>query len=184
FGGKITLAEGITVSGGSLPSARSMINPAAAANLSFGQGELTASPVQIARMMAAVVNGGILVTPRLVLGETDGRNIFREAAPLKKQILDRSIAAQLQTFLIHCVMVAEGQNALPQTVTAGGKTATAQTGRCDSEGNELEHGWFAGFFPAVNPSFVAVVFSENSGFGNATAAPVFSRIADEIMALG
>ena len=135
-------------------------------------------------MMAAVVNGGILVTPRLVLGETDGRNIFREAAPLKKQILDRSIAAQLQTFLIHCVMVAEGQNALPQTVTAGGKTATAQTGRCDSEGNELEHGWFAGFFPAVNPSFVAVVFSENSGFGNATAAPVFSRIADEIMALG
>ena len=184
FGEKVILAEGISVSAGNLPSARSMINPAAAANLSFGQGELTASPVQIARMMAAVVNGGILVTPRLVLGETDGRNIFREAAPLKKQIVDRNVAAQLQTFLIHCVMVAEGQNALPQTVTAGGKTATAQTGRYDSDGNEMEHGWFAGFFPAVNPSFVAVVFSENSGFGNATAAPVFARIADGIMALG
>lgn len=184
FGRNITLAEGITVSGGNLPSARSMINPAAAANLSFGQGELTASPVQIARMMAAVVNGGWLVTPRLVLGETDGKQIFRDAAPLRKQILDRNTAAQLQTFLIHCVMVAEGQNALPQTVTAGGKTATAQTGRYDSEGNELEHGWFAGFFPAVNPSFVAVVFSEDSGFGNLTAAPVFARIADDIMALG
>lgn len=183
FGQKITLADGITVSGGSLPTALSMVNPAAAANLSFGQGELTASPVQIARMMAAVVNGGQLVTPTLVLGETDGKSIFRKAAPLKKQILDRGIAAQLQTFLIHCVMVAEGQNALPQTVTAGGKTATAQTGRRDKEGNELEHGWFAGFFPAVNPSYVAVVFSEDSGFGNTTAAPVFARIADEVMAL-
>ena len=153
------------------------------ANLSFGQGELTASPVQIARMMAAAVNGGWLVTPTLVLGETDGRSIFREAAPLRKQILDRGTAAQLQTFLIHCVMVADGQNALPQTVTAGGKTATAQTGRRDKEGNELEHGWFAGFFPAVNPSYVAVVFSEDSGFGNTTAAPVFARIADEVTAL-
>ena len=185
FGQKVTLAEGISISAGNLPSASSMINPAAVANLSFGQGELTASPVQIARMISAVVNGGWLVTPRLVLGETDGGGtIFREASPLRKQILDRNVAAQLQTFLIHCVMVAEGQNALPQNVTAGGKTATAQTGRYDEEGNELEHGWFAGFFPAVNPSFVAVVFSEDSGFGNATAAPVFARIADEIMALG
>ncbi|MBR6791126.1 MAG: penicillin-binding protein 2, partial [Oscillospiraceae bacterium] len=42
FGEKIILAEGISVSAGNLPSERSMINPAAAANLSFGQGELTA----------------------------------------------------------------------------------------------------------------------------------------------
>ncbi|MDD6032913.1 MAG: penicillin-binding protein 2 [Oscillospiraceae bacterium] len=184
FGQQVTLAEGLSVSAGTLPDEASLASPAAVANLSFGQGELTASPVQIARMMSAVVNGGWLITPRLVLGETDGTVIQRQAASLKKRILEPEIAAQLQTFLIHCVMVSEGQNALPQSVTAGGKTATAQTGRWDKDGNELEHGWFAGFFPAVNPSYAVVVLSEDSGFGNATAAPVFARIADEVMALG
>ena len=183
FGQSVKLAEGLTMSGGSCPAAADLVSPAAVANLSFGQGILSASPVQIARMMAAAVNGGYLVTPRLVLGETaDGERLQRNAGPLSKQILSSEIAAQLQTFLIHCVMVSEGQNALPQTVTAGGKTATAQTGQFYEEGNELEHGWFAGFFPAVNPEYVVVVLSENSGFGNTTAAPVFSQLADRITA--
>ncbi len=185
FGQKIPLADGITVSAGTLPSEGTLQSPAAVANLSFGQGELGASPVQIARMIATVVNGGYLVTPKLVVGETiDGSVVNRGAAPLKKRVLEAETAAQLQAFLIHCVMVSDGQNALPQTTTAGGKTATAQTGRFDEDGSELEHGWFAGFFPAVNPSYVVVVFSEDSGFGNDTAAPVFSQVADRILALG
>lgn len=185
FGQKLPLADGIAAAAGSLPSEGTLQSPAAVANLSFGQGELGASPLQVARMMAAVVNGGYLVMPKLVIGETlDGSVVNRGAAPLKKRILEADIAAQLQAFLIHCVMVSDGQNALPQTTTAGGKTATAQTGRFDEEGNELEHGWFAGFFPAVNPSYVVVVLSEDSGFGNDTAAPVFSQIADRILALG
>lgn len=183
FGQKVNLADGISVSAGTLPTASSLTAPAAVANLSFGQGALTASPVQIARMMSAVVNGGYLVTPQLVLGETDGSTVDRSASPLRKKILSADVAAQLQTLLIHCVMVNEGQNALPETTTAGGKTATAQTGRFDEDENELEHGWFAGFFPAVNPSYVVVILSEDSGFGNTTAAPVFAKIADAVMAL-
>ncbi len=185
FGDRITLSDGMTVSGGSLPSREELQNPAAVGNLSFGQGKLMASPVQICRMMAVAANGGMLVTPRLVLGTTpDGETLDLTADTPPVRILSEDIAAQLQSFLIHCVMVEEGQNALPSNNTAGGKTATAQTGRYDEEGEEYEHGWFSGFFPAVNPRYVITVLAEDSGFGNGTAAPVFAEIVEEMTKLG
>ena len=181
FGQGYSLASNIYTSGGTLPLKQDMLNPAEVANLSFGQGKLTATPVQVAQMMSVIANGGYLVAPKLVLGETlDGEMVERTADIAPKQIISGEIAAQIQSFLIHCVMVADGQNALPQKITAGGKTGTAQTGRFDEEGNELEQGWFAGFFPASNPRYVVVVLSEETGYGNTTAAPVFSKIADAL----
>ena len=185
FGEALPLAQGISGSAGTLPGESDLQNPAEVANLSFGQGLLTASPLQVTRMMAAAANGGVLVQPRLVLGTTpDGQTLEREADVPSRQILSPEIAAQIQAFLIHCVMVEEEQHALPDNVSAGGKTATAQTGRFDENGDELEHGWFSGFFPAENPRYVVTVLAENSGFGNDTAAPVFAEIAEEITAHG
>lgn len=185
FGETLPLAQGISGSAGTLPGESDLQNPAEAANLSFGQGLLTASPLQVTRMMAAAANGGVLVQPRLVLGTTsDGRTLERAASVPGRQVLSAEISAQIRSFLIHCVMVEEEQNALPSNVSAGGKTATAQTGRFDENGEELEHGWFSGFFPAENPRYVVTVLAENSGFGNETAAPVFAEIAEEITALG
>lgn len=184
FGQSGRLAEGMSFSAGTLPSAEELQNPAAVANLSFGQGALTASPIQIARMVSAVVNGGYLVYPTLIVGETmDGIAVSREADTPPTKILSTEVAAQVQSYLIHCVMVNSGQNALPQAVTAGGKTATAQTGVYDEQKDEIEQGWFAGFFPAVNPEYVVVVLAEGAGFGNTTASPVFAAIADGITAL-
>lgn len=185
FGDRVSLADGMAVSAGTVPSLSQLQSPAAVANLSFGQGTLMASPVQICRMMAVVANGGMLVTPKLVLGTTsDGRTLTRNADAPAVRILSQDISAQLQSFLIHCVMVEEGQNALPSNNTAGGKTATAQTGRYDENGEEYEHGWFAGFYPAVNPKYVITVLAENSGFGNGTAAPVFAEIVEQLTARG
>ena len=185
FGETLPLAQGISGSAGTLPGETDLQNPAEVANLSFGQGLLTASPLQVTRMMAAAANGGVLVQPRLVLGTTpDGQTLERDADVPSRQILSPEIAAQIQAFLIHCVMVEEEQHALPGNVSAGGKTATAQTGRFDENGDELEHGWFSGFFPAENPRYVVTVLAENSGFGNDTAAPVFAEIAEEISARG
>ena len=115
---------------------------------------------------------------------SDGRTLTRSPDTPAVQILPEGIAAQLQSFLIHCVMVEEGQNALPKNGTAGGKTATAQTGRFREDGTEREHGWFAGFFPAVNPRYVITVLAEDAGFGNKTAAPVFAAITEQLLELG
>ena len=61
FGDRVSLADGMAVSAGTVPSLSQLQSPAAVANLSFGQGTLMASPVQICRMMAVVANGGMLV---------------------------------------------------------------------------------------------------------------------------
>lgn len=184
FGETVLLADGIAVQGGTIPTQSELTAPAAVANLSFGQGVLTASPVQIARMVSAVVNGGKLVNPSLVIGTTeDGETIDRKIQPLEAQVFSRDTAAQLQLLLNYAVMSDDSQNGKPASTTAGGKTATAQTGQYDEDGNELEQGWFAGFFPARNPEHVVVVLAENEGFGNTTAAPVFAAIADAVWAL-
>ena len=184
FGEAVPFCTGISAAAGTLPPESEMINPAAVANLSFGQGKLSATPVQICRMMAAACNGGLLVTPRLVLGTTrDGKTLAEDAAVPAQQILPEAISAQLQSMLIQCVMVEPDQKSLPALVTAGGKTATAQTGRFDEEGEEYEHGWFSGFFPAETPEYVVTVLSEDSGFGGEMAAPVFAAIADAVVSL-
>ncbi len=181
FGESMMLYGDITASGGTLPSEDSLQAPAAVANFSFGQGELTASPVQIARMTAAVVNGGKLVSPTLVLGTTDdGRTLQASALPVSRQALSEEITAQLKVMLAYAVMSDDSSGARPELVTAGGKTATAQTGQYDEEGNELEQGWFTGFFPADQPQYVVTVLAENEGFGNTSAAPVFAAIADAV----
>ena len=181
FGETMMLYGDITASGGTLPSADSLQAPAAVANFSFGQGELTASPVQIARMTAAVVNGGKLVSPTLVLGTTDdGKTLQSSALPVSRQAISSEIAAQLKVMLAYAVMSDDSSGAKPELVTAGGKTATAQTGQYDEDGNELEQGWFTGFFPADEPQYVVTVLAENEGFGNTSAAPVFAEIADAV----
>lgn len=181
FGETMMLYGDITASGGTLPSADSLQAPAAVANFSFGQGELTASPVQIARMTAAVVNGGKLVSPTLVLGTTDdGKTLQSSALPVSRQAISSEIAAQLKVMLAYAVMSDDSSGAKPELVTAGGKTATAQTGQYDEDGNELEQGWFTGFFPADEPQYVVTVLAENEGFGNTSAAPVFAKIADAV----
>ena len=179
FGESLRLADGITVSSGALPDENELSAPAASANLSFGQGFLLASPVQIARMLSAVVNGGKLVSPTLILGKTeDGRTLIPEADVLPRRVIDEKTAAQLKAIVSYAVMADVSSGAKPQKTTAGGKTATAQTGQTDENGNEVEHGWFAGFFPADDPQLVCVVLAENAGFGNRSAAPVFAAIAD------
>ena len=130
-------------------------------------------------MLSAVVNGGKLVSPTLILGKTeDGRTLIPEADVLPRRVIDEKTAAQLKAIVSYAVMADDSSGAKPQKTTAGGKTATAQTGQTDENGNEVEHGWFAGFFPADDPQLVCVVLAENAGFGNRSAAPVFAAIAD------
>ena len=75
-----------------------------------------------------------------------------------------------------------GSKAKPQTVSAAGKTATAQTGKFQ-DGKEINESWFCGFFPAVNPQYVVVIFSEDDSKQTLTCAEIFAKIADDITAL-
>ena len=82
--------------------------------------------------------------------------------------------------MINVVLNGSGENADPKTGGAGGKTASAQTGQFDSDGKEIIHAWFVGFYPADEPKYAVAVFAEGMDSGGDFAAPVFKKICDRI----
>lgn len=182
FGREIHLATGIISSAGVLPSVEELLVPAELANFSFGQGKLTATPLQINQMTCAIANGGELIMLRLIRGATvDGETVGNEKPPLSSRVISEETAKQLRKMMIGAIYDNENSKAAPTLVRAGAKTSTAQTGIYDENGEELCHGWITGFFPASAPRYAVTVLAEHGGYGNDTAAPVFREIADEMM---
>jgi penicillin-binding protein 2 len=70
---------------------------------------------------------------------------------------------------------------VPDGITVGAKTSTAQTGRYDENGVEYCHGWITGFFPASKPRYVVTVLAEDGGYGNDAAAPIFREVIEQIV---
>lgn len=184
FGSEILLAEGIKSHGGYLPDASELDSKAAIANISFGQGALTATPLQICNMMATIASGGIHTVPYLVEGEVNGDGELIRAAHYseRKRIISESTAKTLSRFLTQVVESGSGRRAASEAVTAAGKTATAQTGKSDENG-EIYNAWFAGYFPAENPKYAVAVLKEDGGEGAVSCAPVFKEISEEIIEL-
>lgn len=186
FGTADQLAEGISGAAGSLPELEELrLLPAEAANLSFGQGKLLATPLQLARMISVIAGGGNSVTPRLVEGFTDesGTKITQhEPIYAANPVILPRTAAILREFMIGVVEEGSGIYAQPEIGGAGGKTGSAQTG-IYRDGEELVHAWFAGFYPDVSPKYVIVVFVEEGGSGAHAAAPIFKDIVDALAVL-
>ncbi|MBR2868116.1 MAG: hypothetical protein IKB88_03475 [Clostridia bacterium] len=179
FGEQTVFAESMKSRSGNLPE--KVDSMAATANLSFGQGELTATPVQICTMMSVIANGGLSVKPYLVEGQVDenGNAVRKGGYSEQKQIISPSTAEILKRMLVAVVKEGSGVRAASEFVGCAGKTATAQTGRMSGEA-EIYNAWFAGFFPSDNPRYAVVVLRENGGEGAVSCAPVFREIAEGI----
>jgi len=164
--------------------------------LAIGQSSLTVTPLQIARMMAAVANGGRLVTPHVVRGpaiETDETLAASSGTPrfdypsralpgLHQGTLD-AIRAGLEQAVGDPAGTAHA-TVFMESLAIGGKTGTAQTGS-DGEGRLLaDHAWFAGYVPAEAPRYVFVVALEHAGGGATAAGPVARRLVAWIEKLG
>lgn len=184
FGQSTRLCNGISAASGNLQSEDELVNPAELANLSFGQGMLTATPVQVACMTAAVVNQGRRPSVRLTLGTTlDGSTVAIERETAFTYAMSPKTAQTLQRILEEAIYGSTASNALGYDFTAGGKTSTAQTGRFTGEGDsrkEVTEAWFTGFFPADTPKYIVTVLAEDSESGNRSAAPIFKEIAQRI----
>ena len=181
FGKDISLCDGIKSSSGYLPSAEELDSKAALANLSFGQGSLSATPLQICSMISTIANGGVYVKPYLVEGETDssGNYIKKEIYKERTEIISENTAAMLRKYLLSVVTDGSGKNANSDILKIAGKTATAQTGRSEN-GEEIYNSWFAGYFPADNPEYAVVIIRENGNGGSTDCAPLFRMIAETV----
>lgn len=185
FGKKTFFADGMESAKGNLPSADELDSKAAVANLSFGQGSLLATPLQICSLMATIARDGVYIEPYLIEGEIDTEEnltrVYRYGE--KKQVISRSVAEKLKRFLEAVVEEGSGSRARSESVFVAGKTATAQTGKIRN-GEEIYNAWFAGYFPADNPKYAVAILKEDGGEGAVSCAPVFRDIAEKITAYG
>jgi cell division protein FtsI/penicillin-binding protein 2/cell division protein FtsW (lipid II flippase) len=137
-----------------------------AANLpdnAYGQAKITASPLHLAAMAAAVANGGYRVEPNLIStrGASQGS---------KTRVLGESTAAALKEWMQQVVQSGTGSKAAVQGWVVGGKTGTAQ----NDIGDKRPHSWFVGFaYPSHSGPEDAIAFAfliENGGYGGRAAS--------------
>ncbi len=181
FGRENLLCSGMTGSAGVLPTEEELSVPAELANFSFGQGKLTATPLQITQLTCAIANGGKMSELRIVKGLTaDGESIVNEKEIRNSRVMEKETADKLKRMMIYAVRNNETSNAKSENVSTGAKTSTAQTGQFDKKGNEICNAWITGFFPSGKPKYALTVLIEDGGYGNDSAAPIFREIAEKI----
>ena len=187
FGSAQEFGRGLWTAAGELPTLQSLGNARALANFSFGQGELTATPLQVCAMLNAVASGGQYTAPQLLEGlvsQTGELRPLSSAAPQQAQVMQPSTARALQQALRTAAQEGTGQAAAPEGAAVGIKTGTAQTGVLEN-GEELLHFWYSGIlWQGGVPRWCVTVLKESSASGQQAAAQVFREVAQGLLALG
>lgn len=179
FGNQIILDEKIKTSGGVIPNAGELDSFAAKGNFSFGQGNLTATPIHIAKLYSMIANGGYYRKTFLVKGFCDENGDFNPEIKIKPPIkcISEQNAEILKDILELAVREGTGKSASVPGIEVAGKTATAQSGEF-IDGKERLVTWFAGFFPYKNPEYVAVILCEDGESGSSDCGPVFASLVN------
>jgi penicillin-binding protein 2 len=145
-------------------------------SVAIGQGQVNATPLQMARVAAVIANGGRLVRPHLARAPAGGGD-----APVPLGIRPETIAAVKEGMR---AVVAEGTGlrARLSSIEVCGKTGSAQVvakSRLEKSPNAFEmlpHGWFLAFAPADHPRIALAVIVEHGRSGAESAAPVARQI--------
>jgi penicillin-binding protein 2 len=154
-----------------------------AANFAIGQGDTTVTPLQMARVYAAIANGGTLLTPRVAAGlEAPGGRLQPLPAPSTSRVqMPAGTLAFLHDALQGVVEEGTAKEAfrgfpLRQWPVAG-KTGTAEVfGAQDTS-------WFVSYAPANRPRYAVAVVVAQGGTGATTAAPAAREIHDVLRTL-
>lgn len=183
LGQKTNLSDqGIVESPGNIPNKSKYFSKGDIANISIGQGDILATPVQIAAIISAIANDGIMHQLNIVDSIVDEEgNIIRNMRSREfKRVFEKETAKKLKELMYGVTNEGTGIAArLDELGGAAGKTGSAQTGK-----DGIVHAWFAGFFPYNAPRYAMCVFVENGQYGGKTAAPVFAEIAQKMHSAG
>jgi penicillin-binding protein 2 len=144
-------------------------------NLSVGQGEILATPLQLAVLAGVIGTEGHWHEPHVV----KGIELPETGTIFKKRVVSRELSdvtrrslAEVKEGMTEVVMGnrGTGRGAAIEGVTVAGKTGTAQNPHGE------DHALFICFAPAEDPAIAIAVVVENGGKGSAVAAPVARRI--------
>jgi penicillin-binding protein 2 len=154
-------------------------------NVAIGQGDLQASPLQLALGYGALANGGTLYRPhvgRALLDPASGR-VVRRVAPRVAGVAEVPGGA--------LAAVGQGLASVPRAGTAASAFAgfpldrfpvAGKTGTADLP-PQAPFAWFASYAPAGDPEYVVVVMVEQGGHGGESAAPVARAIYQKLFGL-
>ncbi|MFJ6567283.1 peptidoglycan D,D-transpeptidase FtsI family protein [Streptomyces sp. NPDC091292] len=145
----------------------------------IGQFDVTATPLQMAMVSAAIENDGVLVSPHMVsqVTDADGTVLQSYDDPGSQRIVSESTARELQSAMVTVVEEGTGTNARISGATVGGKTGTAQHGENNSK---TPYAWFTSYATdsATGKQVAVAVMVEQSDAarsevsGNGLAAPI------------
>ncbi len=150
-------------------------------NLAIGQGYLLVTPLQVARMVAAVANGGTLYRPYIV--EHIGSPESGASAPFTQPqatgtlpISPEHLAAIKQAML---GVTSQSIGTAPHRFTGLGIPVAGKTGTAEVGGPEtIPHSWFAAYAPADSPEIAIAALVENAGEGSTVAAPLVRQVVE------
>jgi peptidoglycan glycosyltransferase len=143
----------------------------------IGQGEVLATPLEMASVAQAIGDGGVREPTSLV---TD-RSLLSGAKPVR--VTSSEIASTLRTLMIEVVTSGTGTAAALPGIEVAGKTGTAELGpvtghaATGSEETQRLDAWFTAFAPASDPKLaVAAMVVNASGDGGTVAAPIVRQV--------
>lgn len=136
---------------------------------SIGQGDVLATPLEMAMVAGAIANDGKLMEPFLVreVETRNGATIKEHTPKVLSEVTTPEIAEKVNKLMQRVITHGNGSNAYISGIKVAGKTGTAENA------SGMNHAWFIGFAPANDPKFaVAVVLEEAGQSGGKAAAPV------------
>lgn len=143
-------------------------------HVAIGQGDLLATPLQVAAWTAVFANGGDLVRPHVVKQIRSEKTIERVAPePVARQVVPPDVVEIVRRGMRETVLSGSARSLQASPWAMAGKTGTAQW-----RDGEPTHAWFTGFAPYDDPQIVVTVMIEAGGEGSRAATPVARDIME------
>ncbi len=150
----------------------------AIAETAFGQGQLLATPLQMALVAACMANDGKEMEPYLVsaVRRPDGTIATQHTPKVWKEPIRAETAVQMRAIMENSVANGYAKTAEIPGVKSGGKTGTAEVA------NKQPHAWYIGYAPGKTTSYAIAVLVENGGEGSTVAAPIAKQVLQAALA--
>ncbi len=152
-------------------------------SVAIGQGQVSVTPLQMARVAGVIASGGRLIQPHLV--KAIGGQAISYPSPQPIGLSPETIEAIRRGMRAVVEEHGSGQHAQLPDIQIAGKTGSAQVvGRArlaqQPSSEALQpHGWFIAFAPAEQPRIALAVLLEHGGSGGGAAAPVAREILEQ-----
>ncbi len=158
-------------------------------SMAIGQ-EVGVTPLQVVSMMSSIANDGLYSLPRIVAGVTppnEGYQRIEFHPQAQRRVLSSYTAAIMRRLTEEVVLEGTARRAILDGYTSAGKTGTAQKidPRTHAYSKTDYVASFVGFAPVNNPAItIAVILDSPRGLhqGGQVSAPVFKRVAEQVLA--